>query len=59
MHTGSVSPARERVDDGNRMENLAQTGPQVGGNCGMGQRAFHDTFKEAMEGGCVEVGDLF
>lgn len=28
-------------------------GPQANG--GMGQRAFHEMFREAMEGGCVEV----
>lgn len=50
----SVSPARKKADDGNNLDHLNPTGPQMGAG-GVGQRAFQDMFREAMQGGSLEV----
>lgn len=55
IYSCSVSPRKKKEED-NRLDELEASGPKSGGMGTLGQKAFHDMFKEAMEGGCVEVG---
>lgn len=43
-----------KLEQQTSMDGLQSVGPQANG-IGMGTRAFQEMFKEAMEGGCVEV----
>lgn len=50
-----MSPKHEEEDDKN-IDDPSVVGPIDGRGMMLGQRAFQDMFRDAMEGGCVEVG---